>query len=110
MIREDADITRFAGIGEDIAAAIREIVLTGTLGKLEKLRGQPTPALADLSAHPRLDPKRVMRIYKSWASVQWRNLKSSSKTVPSKRPSAHGVQGAARGGPRRLSAAMYGRA
>src|SRR5262249_29815464 len=97
MIPQEADTTPVDRNVEGIAAAIREIVLTGTLGKLEKLRGQPTPALADLSAHPRLDPKRVMRIYKSWASVQWRNLKSSSKTVPSKRPSAHGVQGAARG-------------
>ncbi len=64
MVREDSDITRFAGIGEGIAAAIREIVLTGTLGKLEKLRGEAAPALADLNGYPRLDPKRVMRIYK----------------------------------------------
>lgn len=64
MVREGADITRFAGIGEGIATAIQEIVLTGTLGKLEKLRSQAAPALADLSAYPRLDPKRVMRIYK----------------------------------------------
>jgi DNA polymerase (family 10) len=38
MVRDEADLTRFAGIGEGIAAAIREIVLTGTLGKLERLR------------------------------------------------------------------------
>jgi DNA polymerase (family 10) len=70
MVRQEADLTRFTGIGEGIAAAIREIVSTGTLGKLENLRGQASPALADLSAHPRLDPKRVMRVYKSWASRQ----------------------------------------
>lgn len=64
MVRDEDDLTRFAGIGEGIAAAIREIVMTGTLGKLEKLRGQATPAVADISAYPRLDPKRVMRIYK----------------------------------------------
>ena len=64
MVREEADLTRFAGIGEGIAAAIREIVTTGALGKLDKLREQATPALADISAYPRLDPKRVMRIYK----------------------------------------------
>src|ERR1041384_2919125 len=48
MVRDEADLTRFAGIGEGIAAAIREIVITGTLGKLDKLRGQATPAMADI--------------------------------------------------------------
>src|SRR5438034_1722451 len=64
LVRVDADLTRYAGIGEAIASAIREIVLTGTLGKLEKLRSQATPALASISDYPRLDPKRVLRIYR----------------------------------------------
>jgi hypothetical protein len=54
LVRDDADLTRFAGIGEAIASAIREIVLTGTLGKLEKLRAAAPPALASISDHPRL--------------------------------------------------------
>jgi DNA polymerase (family 10) len=64
MVRSGEDLTTFPGIGAAIASAIREIVNTGTLGKLQKLRGLATPALADMSQHPRLDPKRVMRIYK----------------------------------------------
>src|SRR5207248_2129460 len=52
------------GIGEAMASAIREIVTTGTLGRLEKLRAQVTPAMASITRHPRLDPKRVMRVYK----------------------------------------------
>jgi DNA polymerase (family X) len=64
MVRDQEDLTRFAGIGEAIASAIREIVTTGTLGKLEKLRAQVTPAVASITAHPRLDPKRVLRVYK----------------------------------------------
>jgi DNA polymerase (family 10) len=64
LVREEADLTAYAGIGEAISGAIREIVLTGSLGKLEKLRSQATPELASLSAHPRLDPKRVLRAYK----------------------------------------------
>src|SRR5579883_1725249 len=76
MVRDEADLTRFGGIGEGIAAAVREIVLTGTLAKLEKLRGQATPALADLSAYPRLDPKRVMRIYKKLGISSVDELKS----------------------------------
>src|ERR1700682_6593182 len=38
LVRDHADLTRYAGIGDAIASAIREIVLTGSLGKLEKLR------------------------------------------------------------------------
>jgi DNA polymerase (family 10) len=64
MVRDQEDLTRFAGIGEAIASAIREIVTTGTLGKLEKLRAQVTPAVASIISHPRLDPKRVLRVYK----------------------------------------------
>jgi DNA polymerase (family X) len=64
LVRDDTDLTRYAGIGEAIASAIREIVLTGTLGRLEKLRTQASPELASISEYPRLDPKRVLRIYK----------------------------------------------
>src|SRR5947207_4976650 len=64
LVRDEADLTAYAGIGEAISSAIREIVLTGTLGKLEKLRSQAGPELAGISEHPRLDPKRVLRIYK----------------------------------------------
>jgi DNA polymerase (family X) len=64
MVRHEEDLTRFSGIGAGIASAIREIVTTGTLAKLERLRGEATPAVAELVGHPRLDPKRVMRVYK----------------------------------------------
>jgi DNA polymerase (family X) len=64
LVRDEADLTQYAGIGEAIASAIREIVLTGTLGKLDKLRTQASPELVDINAYPRLDPKRILRIYK----------------------------------------------
>ncbi|PWU01068.1 MAG: DNA polymerase III, partial [Terriglobia bacterium] len=64
LVHEEADLTGFPGIGEAIAACIREIVTTGTLGKLERLRAGATPELADISRFPRLDPKRVLRVYK----------------------------------------------
>src|SRR2546423_6993025 len=43
LVREGADLTQFAGIGEAIASAIREIVQTGTLRKLDSLRNQAPP-------------------------------------------------------------------
>lgn len=64
LVREDVDLTRYTGIGDAIASAIREIVLTGTLGKLEKLRSAATPEISGISHHPRLDPKQVLRVYK----------------------------------------------
>jgi DNA polymerase (family 10) len=64
LVREDADLTRYAGIGNAIASAIREIVLTGALSKLEKLKADSDPRLVELNQHPRLDPARVFRVYK----------------------------------------------
>jgi DNA polymerase (family 10) len=64
LVRSSADLTMYAGIGEAISGAIREIVLTGTLASLEKLRSNASPELLSISAHPRLDPKRVLRIFK----------------------------------------------
>jgi DNA polymerase (family 10) len=63
LVREDADLTRFPGIGEAIAGAIREIVLTGRLRKLDTLRSEAAPEVASLGEYPRLDPKRVRRVY-----------------------------------------------
>jgi DNA polymerase (family X) len=69
LVRRDADLTIFAGIGDAIAAAVREIVLTGTLGKLESLRFRAGAELAGISQYSRLDPKRVLRIYKKLGIV-----------------------------------------
>jgi DNA polymerase (family 10) len=64
LVRSGADLTMYSDIGEAIGGAIREIVLTGTLASLEKLRSNASPELLSISAYPRLDPKRVLRIFK----------------------------------------------
>jgi DNA polymerase (family 10) len=66
LVQEDADLTQYAGIGDAIASAIREIVETGSLRKLETLRSQASPEVASINDYPRLDPKRVKRIYKKF--------------------------------------------
>jgi DNA polymerase (family 10) len=43
MVRCEEDLTQFAGIGAAIASAIREIVTTGKLTKLERLRSPRLP-------------------------------------------------------------------
>src|SRR5579871_2658618 len=72
MVREGADLTQYAGIGEAIAGAIEEIVRTGSLRKLEDLRSKAKPEVASIGDYPRLDPKRVQRVYKklNLASVE----------------------------------------
>ena len=77
LVREDADLTAFPGIGDAIAACIREIVITGTLGKLEKLRAAASPQLASISQYPRLDPKRLLRVYKKLGIASIEDLKQS---------------------------------
>ena len=64
LVRQEADLTGLAGIGKGIAGAIREIVLSGNLRKLEKLRSEVSPELVALNEFPRLDPKRVQQIYR----------------------------------------------
>jgi DNA polymerase (family 10) len=64
LVRSGADLTVYSGIGEAIGGAICEIVLTGTLTSLEKLRSNASPELLSISAYSRLDPKRVLRIFK----------------------------------------------
>ncbi len=77
LVHSNADLTVYAGIGEAIAAAIREIVNTGTLASLEKLRQNAGPEIADISAHPRLDTQRVLRIYKRLGIGSVRELKAA---------------------------------
>ena len=64
LVERDADLTQLPGIGAGISGAIREIVLTGALRKLDTLKSSVSPELAALNEHPRLDPKRVLRAYK----------------------------------------------
>lgn len=64
LVRNEGDLTEYEGIGKAIAFAVREIVLEGRLGSLEKLRAEVPPEVVAINQHPRLDPKRVLRIYK----------------------------------------------
>ncbi len=64
LVRRNADLTAYPGIGKAISAAIEEIVRTGTLRQVEALRTQVTPERAAIGEHPRLDAKRVFEIYK----------------------------------------------
>src|SRR5438045_8538371 len=85
LVREDADLTAFPGIGNAIAAVIREIVTTGTLGKLERLRAGASPELTGISHYPRLDPKRVLRVYKELGIASVEDLKEIQRKARRRR-------------------------
>jgi DNA polymerase (family 10) len=64
LVRSGSNLTEYSGIGQGISGAIQEIVFTGALRKLDTLREQVTPELAAINEYPRLDPQRVVRIFK----------------------------------------------
>lgn len=64
LVRREVDLTTLPGIGPGISSALREIVLSGNLRKLDALRATLSPEIAALSEFPRLDPQRVLQAYK----------------------------------------------
>jgi DNA polymerase (family 10) len=63
LVGEGAELTELEGIGEDLAAKIREIVATGRLGKLDEIEKRMPAALVELTTLPGLGPKRVKLLY-----------------------------------------------
>jgi DNA polymerase (family 10) len=63
MVEKGEDVTILPGIGEDLAAKIREIVETGRCAFLEKLHKQLPPAITELLKIPGVGPKRVKALY-----------------------------------------------
>lgn len=77
LVRTEADLTQYPGIGEGIGRAIREIAETGTLRKVEALRAEATPERVAVSQYPHLDPKRILRIFRKLGISDIDQLKRS---------------------------------
>lgn len=60
---EEKKLENIPGIGKDLAQKIEEIVRTGTLEQLEKLRKEIPPSLVELLSIPGLGPKTAKLIY-----------------------------------------------
>lgn len=63
MLDKGEDLTELPGIGEDLAAKIKEIVKTGTAAMLEEHRKTVPATLTALLRIPGLGPKRVKALY-----------------------------------------------
>ena len=63
LLEKGEDLTRLPGIGDDLAAQVREIVGSGRSSQLERLRKELPPAVTELLQIPGLGPKRVKALY-----------------------------------------------
>lgn len=63
LLEKGEDLTRLPGIGDDLAAKVREIVTTGRCGLLDRLRRELPSAVTELLQVPGLGPKRVKALY-----------------------------------------------
>jgi len=63
MIAQGEDLTDIPGVGQDLAAKIREIAATGTCALLARMRRTLPPAITELLQVPGLGPKRVRALH-----------------------------------------------
>lgn len=63
MVERGEDLTALPGIGDDLAAKLREIVETGKCRALDKLHTELPPAIGELLHVPGLGPKRVRTLW-----------------------------------------------
>ena len=64
MIGDGEDLTNIPGIGKAISAKISELVTTGEMSYLERLKGEFPEGILDLVEIPGLGPKTVVRVWK----------------------------------------------
>ena len=64
MVRNDEDLTEIPGIGKAISEKISELVNTGDLQYLVRLKDEFPPGILDLMQIPGLGPKTTVRVWK----------------------------------------------
>ncbi|MCB1985761.1 MAG: DNA polymerase/3'-5' exonuclease PolX [Burkholderiales bacterium] len=63
LLDKGEDLTRLPGIGDDLAAKIREFVSSGHCSLLDRLHRELPAAITDLLKIPGIGPKRVKALY-----------------------------------------------
>lgn len=63
LLERGTELTDLPGIGDDLAAKVKEILDTGKCRMLEKLHKQVPPAVTELLRIPGLGPKRVRTLW-----------------------------------------------
>lgn len=78
MERAGIPFITIPGIGENLAASIREIVLTGSSHYLERIKQTTPRALLPLAAIPGFGPKRIKAIYEELGIKSLSDLKKAA--------------------------------
>ncbi|MFO8100957.1 MAG: DNA polymerase/3'-5' exonuclease PolX [Dehalococcoidia bacterium] len=63
MVEQNEDLSELPGIGRDLAGQIEEVTRTGTLSKLEDLKGEVPSGLLQITQLAGLGPKRTKALY-----------------------------------------------
>ncbi len=78
-IEEGEDLSRLEGIGEDLAGKIEEIVKTGKLKDLEKLKKKSHAKLTELMSIPGLGAKKIKKLFDELGIDSKKNLKKAAE-------------------------------
>jgi DNA polymerase (family 10) len=73
-------LTELPGIGKAISGVITEIVQTGRFATLDRTVANLSPEMAELATRPRLDSKKVARVYKKLGISSLRELQTALET------------------------------
>jgi len=79
MVMMSEDLTDIPNIGQDTAAKIREIVLTGSSHFLDRIARQVPVGLRRFRRVPGLGPKRIRQIYKYLGITSLKELRQAAK-------------------------------
>jgi len=79
MVEKDEDLTELAGIGEDLAGKIEEIVETGTLEQLLELEKELPGELNDLMRIDTLGPKKIHALYTELGIEDMADLRTAAE-------------------------------
>lgn len=79
MVNAGDDLTELAGIGEDLAGKIKEIVKTGSLAQLEEIQKDTPSELDKLMKIDGLGPKRVKALYHEMNIGNVRQLREAAE-------------------------------
>ena len=79
LVARGEDLTRLAGVGQDLAGKIQEIARTGGLGLLKELEARTPSALAQLMNVAGLGPKRVHILHEKLGVANAEDLQAAAQ-------------------------------
>ena len=97
------------GVGKAISEKIDELLKTGKLEFLEKLKKEVPPGLVEWLPIPGLGPKRAALIWKTLNITTFAELEAAAQGRQTARPSGHGRQERSRDHRRALNRSRGGR-